>query len=147
VLLVVLHLAFAVWGALMCRAYTPACATVLADKFGAINQFQHISIAHNAFFAALVFMHEMCSDRLGADHTIIFEISKHPYSAENFAKSSEMPHHLPQPAPPSQQGFSGLMGSGESATAQEYHSLMQAGSPQAEATLKKSSGEAQATAP
>lgn len=147
VLLVVLHLAFAVWGALMCRAYSPACAAVLSDKFGAINQFQHISIAHNGFFAVLIFMHELFSDRLGADHTIIFEISKNPYSGENFAAKAEMPPHIPQQVPPPQQGFSGLMGTGESATAQEYQSLMQAGAPQAEAALKKNSGEVQATPP
>jgi len=139
VLLVVLHLAFAVWGVLMCRAYTPACESVLADNFGAINQFQHICIAHNAFFAVLVFMHELFSDRLGADHTIIFEISKNPYP-DSFAPKGEMPH-VPQSAPP-QQGFSGgLIGSGESATAQEYQSLMQAGSQQPDANLKKVSGE------
>lgn len=145
-LLVVLHLAFTVWGALMYRAYTPACEAVLSEKFSAINQFQHISIVHNGFFALLVFMHELFSDRLGADHTVIFEISKNPYG-ENFPAKPEIPHHFPpQPTPPSQQGL-GLMGSSASATAQEYQSLMQPGSAPPQATLSKTSGEAQVASP
>lgn len=146
VLLVVLHLAFAVWGILMLRAYTASCAAVLTDKFSALDQFQHICIAHNAFFAFLVFVHEVFSDRLGADHTIIFEISKNPY-VDNFASKagevSQMPHSVPN-IPPQQGLTGGLMGTGESATAQEYQNLMQsAGSPQAPATMKNSTGESQ----
>lgn len=140
VLLIVLHLAFAVWGALMCRAYSPACETVMADKFASINQFQHVCIAHNAFFAVLVFLHELFGDRLGADHTIIFEISKNTYP-DNFAPKSENPGVVPISAPPPpQQGFSGnLIGSGDSTAAQEYQALMQSGSAP-DATLKKGSG-------
>merc|ERR1712100_520748 len=65
VLLIILHLAFSVWGVLMYRAYSSACETVLSDKFSAIDQFQHICIAHNVFFAVLVFVHELFGDRLG----------------------------------------------------------------------------------
>jgi hypothetical protein len=143
VLLIVLHLAFAVWGGLMFSSFSPACETVLTDKFGAINQFQQICIAHNACFAVLVFLHELFSDRLGADHTIIFEISKSPYP-DNFAPKGDMPHiPAPQSAPPPQQGFgiSGAMGSGESTTAQEYQALMQSSGGAPDATLKKVPGE------
>jgi len=128
VLLIVLHLAFSVWGMLMLRAYTPACEAVLRDKFTAIDQFQHVCIAHNAFFALLVFLHELFSDRLGADHTIIFEISKNPY-VDYTSRAGGDTSHIPPTPPP--QGLNGaLMGSGDSATAQEYKNLMQAGPQQ-----------------
>lgn len=140
VLLLVLHAAFAVWGILMCRSYTRQCEAILADKFHAINQYQHICIAHNACFTVLVFFHELFSDRLGVDHTIIFEISKNPYP-DNFAPKGEMPTApIPQSAPPPQQGFNG----GESTAAQEYQSLMQSGSAPGsapDATLKKVTGD------
>jgi len=141
VLLIVLHLAFAVWGVLMLRAYSPACAAVLSDKFTAIDQFQHVSIAHNASFTILIFLHELFTDQLGADHTIIFEVTKNPY-ADNFASNagepSKIPYTMPIVPPPPKGLTGGLMGSGESATVQEYQSLMNAETQQAATTLKDS---------
>jgi hypothetical protein len=96
VLLIVLHLAFAVWGMLVCQSYTPTCESVLAHKFGAINLYQHICIGHNACFGMLAFLHELCSDRLKGDHTIIFEISRNPYlQLDPSSPNGKNPHGKP----------------------------------------------------
>jgi len=76
IVVLTIHFAFAVWGALMWQAIDDACNTSLSDIFGAIVLFQHICIGHNCLFSALFLLHEsFLGHYLHCDFTLLPEKS------------------------------------------------------------------------
>lgn len=114
VLCCILHLAFAVWGAMLWSYMSNSCETVLTNQFPAITSFHHMCIAHNVVLWLFLFVHETClGQRLGYDLTIVPEIRKtdsyaslpttaHPMHQDTIQSYSQPPPEVPvgnSPAP------------------------------------------------